>query len=271
MQFAGVPLRDQDVRTDVTPDESRAANLAQRQRSLTLLTGLPEDDWARPSRCDGWSVQDVVRHMVHMNGFILDGIAAAKSGERFDGFKSFDPRNTPNEWVRAERDTSPAQTLDEFERSTAAVLAAAESLDDAGATLMATPAGRQPWPRALLHGLFDSFTHERDIAVPLDRQQAPGVDLAPVACYQVLLASRIACLVGASFTATLLLAGGPDLTVTVDGPRVEVVRAERAEGLIGRGHALDVLDAMAGRGSLPDALDAPPPLHTALSALSTLL
>ena len=35
----------------------------QRRRLLDTLAALGADDWRAPSRCDGWTVQDVVAHL----------------------------------------------------------------------------------------------------------------------------------------------------------------------------------------------------------------
>ncbi|MGQ0466666.1 MAG: maleylpyruvate isomerase family mycothiol-dependent enzyme [Sporichthyaceae bacterium] len=40
-----------------------AAYKADRTDIVALLRDLSEDEWARPSRCEGWTVQDVVSHM----------------------------------------------------------------------------------------------------------------------------------------------------------------------------------------------------------------
>ena len=273
MEFAGVAMRDQQVHIGITPDQARAANAMQRRRLLGTLRELPPQAWTLPSRCAGWSVQDVVRHLAQMNGVFLDALAAAEAGERFDGFRTYDPKRTPDEWVREMREISAAQTLADFEASTIAILAACEGLDDDGTTPVATPAGRQPWPRGILHALFDSSVHERDVLDAVAIAAEPDEDMVAVAMYQVLLAARIACLVGASFDAELRLSGGPTLSVSVAGPVVSVqLGAADGDGLlVGIGEAVATLDAMAGRGRLDEALDAPPQLHAALSGLSALL
>jgi uncharacterized protein (TIGR03083 family) len=273
MEFAGVAMRDQDVQFGITPAQAREANATQRPRLLETLRDLPAQAWIHPTRCAGWSVQDVVRHLAQMNGVFLDALAAAEAGERFDAFRTFDPKRTPDEWVREMREVSAAQTFADFEASTVAILAACAGLDEAGTTLVATPAGRQPWPRGILHALFDSSVHERDVLAAVGTAAEPGPDLATIAAYQVLLAARVACLVGASFDAVLHLSGGPELSLSVAGPVVSVLMDATSadDGLVGTGEAVAVLDAMAGRGRLDEALDAPPQLHAALSGLSTLL
>ena len=42
--------------------------LADQQAELTdILGGLDDADWQRPSRCEGWTVADVVLHLAQTN------------------------------------------------------------------------------------------------------------------------------------------------------------------------------------------------------------
>ena len=60
------------------PDEISTA-LAEQQAELSgLLSGLDERDWERPSPCEGWSVADVVLHLVQ-----TDALAAASARGQF--------------------------------------------------------------------------------------------------------------------------------------------------------------------------------------------
>jgi len=268
-----VAMRDQDVRLAITPAQARAANVQQRQRLAQTLRDLPASQWASPTRCAGWSVQDVVRHLAQMNGVFLDALGAAQAGERFDGFRTFEPKRTPDVWVRELRGVSAVQTLADFEASTEAVLAASTALDADGATKVATPAGRQPWPRAMLHSLFDSAVHERDILLAIGEPAVRGADLATVAAYQVLLSARIACASGASLDAVLRLSDDVTIGVSVTGPVVSVAldAPDEAGAMVGTGDSVATLDAMVGRGVLADVLEAPPNVLSALSGLVALV
>ena len=268
----GTPLRDQQVTFDITCAEARAANTSQRQRLLTTLRGLTSDQWRAVSRCADWSVQDVVRHVTQMSDLMHRGIEAAGRGERFTPFKAFDPKVTPTELVRAGGDEDPAATVRGFDRSTTSLVAALDDLDDDDATLLATPAGRQPWRRAVLHALFDSSVHERDITVPLGLSADASVDeIGAIAAYQVLLAARVACAFGGSFAVELALDGAPALTARVDGPSVAVTRESGTGAPVAHGDAVAVLDAMTGRGELADVLDAPPDVIAGLGTLRALV
>jgi uncharacterized protein (TIGR03084 family) len=48
-------------------DEIVAALREQQDELSALLDSIDEDDWARPSACEGWSVADVVLHLVQTN------------------------------------------------------------------------------------------------------------------------------------------------------------------------------------------------------------
>jgi uncharacterized protein (TIGR03084 family) len=56
--------------------------LAEQQAELSsLLDPLDDDGWAKPSPCEGWSVADVVLHLVQTNG-----MAQASLDDRYDEF-----------------------------------------------------------------------------------------------------------------------------------------------------------------------------------------
>lgn len=272
--YAGVPLRDHEVRFGVTPDDAAAAVRSQRLRFVEEMRGLAAADWQRPSRCSEWTVQGVVRHVVHLGTVMLDGVAAARAGERFDYFRSFDPKQTPVDHLAAAGDEPVAATLAAFSDTTDRLVAATDELAaERSDVLVATPVGRQPWHRAMLHGLFDSAVHERDVLAPLGRRvDAPAEETAAIAAYQVLLVGRILAVVGVAVDVGLRLTGGPDLRLRVDGPLVGVeVGGADAARVTATGPVESVLDAMVGRGSLAEVLDGPPEVVAGLSALSSLV
>ena len=273
MAAAGTALRDQVITFDITAREAVAANAAQRQRFVGLAEALDDAQWSAASRCATWSVQDVVRHVAQMTGVTLAALAAARAGERFEGFAGFDPRTSPDRMVRAADPQSPAETLRSYRDATADLLRSVGELDlDDDSLLVMTPAGRQPWPRATLHSLFDSAVHERDVAVPLGLPAAPErAELTAVAAYQVLIAARVTCLIGLPLHVELHLDGADPLTAHVDGSAVSVTRRIGTGAVVARGAATTVLDAMTGRGELSAVLDAPAGVIGALSSLGPLI
>jgi uncharacterized protein (TIGR03083 family) len=78
---------------------------AERSVLVTDLEGLDDEEWQRPSLCEGWTVHDVVAHLVDTArttrlGFVADMVRA-----RFD----FDRLNARG--VERERGASPPETL----------------------------------------------------------------------------------------------------------------------------------------------------------------
>ncbi len=276
--YAGVPLKHQDVRFAVTPEDAVAAAHSQRGRLLETVRDLTADEWVAQSRCAAWTVQDLVRHLTHIGGVQADSMAAARAGERFSFFSTFDPKGTPDALLKEAGAEEIGVTLDAFAHSTERLLAAVDELAAVGddGLLVSTPAGRQPWHRSLLHGLFDSAVHERDIVEPLPARSAPVVgpnEVRAIASYQVLLVARILAVVGAPVDLGLELTGGPSLHVVVDGPVVSVQPLDDSATPTTRatGEVNTVLDAMSGRGDLASVLDGPPEVAMGLSALASLV
>jgi len=277
-QYAGVPLKLQDVRFTVASEDAVAAAHSQRGRLLETVRDLTADEWAAPSRCAAWTVQDLVRHLTHIGGVQADSMVAARTGERFGFFSTFDPKATPDALIKEGGPEDVGVTLGGFVASTERLLSLVDELAAAAddALLVSTPAGRQPWHRSLLHGLFDSAVHERDIVEQLPARSTPVVgadEVRAIASYQVLLVARILAVVGAPVNLGLELVGGPSLHVVVDGPVVSVQPLDPAASPPARasGEVNAVLDAMSGRGALADVLDGPPEVAMGLSALASLV
>ena len=57
-------------------DEGWAAIDAQRLRVVALLEQLTDDEWRRPSLCDGWTVRDVAAHLTLQQLTIGQGLRA---------------------------------------------------------------------------------------------------------------------------------------------------------------------------------------------------
>ena len=80
-----------------------AALVAQQTELAGLLAGLDEDGWARPSRCDGWSVADVVLHLAQTNEMAI-GSATGRYAEVLAELTAD---------VRASADAAPGATIDD--------------------------------------------------------------------------------------------------------------------------------------------------------------
>src|SRR3954454_21738434 len=129
----------------------------------SLLAHLSDDEWKAPSRCDGWSVQDVVAHLVGVNAFWQASVAAGLDGNPTRILVQFDPAATPRLMVEPMRVLSPPEILGEFVASNNGFLDALSTLDESGWTTLAhSPPGHVPIRLLAQHALWDAWVHERD-------------------------------------------------------------------------------------------------------------
>jgi uncharacterized protein (TIGR03083 family) len=129
-----------------------------------LLRSLSAEEWAQPSRCDGWSAGDVAAHVV---GQLSDVVAG-----RFDGLGT--PEVTLRQ-VEERRGRTPAELADELAEAHVGANAIAGALDDAAWE------GQGPVGGTLGHGVeslwFDAYLHADDIRAAVGRATVPGPGL----------------------------------------------------------------------------------------------
>lgn len=158
-------------------DDQLVPVVRQRRRLEAMLAGLAADEWAAPSRCDGWCVQDVVAHLVGVNSFWHGSVAAGLAGAPTRFLASFDPAATPPALVARMSALAPAQVLEQFVSSNDSLLGAFSNLDaDGWSTMAESPAGHVPIRLLAQHALWDAWVHERDIALPLGQMPAEEPD-----------------------------------------------------------------------------------------------
>lgn len=244
------------LRIDLPLGDPAVPLLRQRRRLATLAGGFDERQWAAPSRCEGWSVRDVIAHLVSTNQFWAFSIGSALGGEPTRFLATFDPVTSPAELVDADRSQSTAQVLDRFIETNESLADAVAVLDDDGWSMLGeAPPGHVPLRAVALHALWDSWVHERDIVLPLGLVPVEEPD------------EISGCLgYGAALSPALMVAGGdprqgaiaveataPDLRFVVDVAESVVVRAgdAPADALCLTGPAVDLLEALSFRGPLP--------------------
>lgn len=238
--------------------------LRQRARLAALLAGLTDDQWAAASRCAGWSVQDVVAHLVTTNQFWAFSITAGLQGEPSRFLASFDPVASPAQMVEAVRSWSPTEARTRFDDANAALadaVAAIGAADDPDpwALLAETPPGHLSLRALALHALWDSWIHERDIAVPLGLDPVLEADeIAAALAYVAGLGPAFAVLGGSTRQGALdLRATDPDLrfVVHLDGGSVTVDRGPAPTGaVVVTADAVALCEALSLRAPFPVAL-----------------
>lgn len=252
------PRYDAAPLIELRGDDPGAVTVAcarQRRRLAATVASLSDEQWATPSRCDGWTIKDVVSHLDSTNGFWSISIASALEGSPTRFLEGFDPKATPAALAVADAATSPADLLERFAASSEALCSAVEGLTDAQLGVVGeAPPGHLALRGVVAHALWDAWVHERDILLPLGLpvDEEPdeiveslryGVALAPA--FAVTAdpdrRGRLAVEVddpGARFW----VEAGPDVVVH-DGPAPDDTAALR-------GRAVDVLEGVSVRAPL---------------------
>jgi uncharacterized protein (TIGR03083 family) len=189
----------------------------QRIRLGRVLAELSDDEWGRQSRCEEWTVQDVVSHLISTNRFWKASIEAGLAGTPTTFLATFDPVTSPLETTRRARGTPPAQTLAEYLATTAELVEVVDALEgDRWDAPAEAPTGHVPIRLVADHSLWDAWVHERDILLPLGRH--PVVDDV-----EVLTALRYTAALGPAFAACAGAAPPPPIELRATGPDARFV------------------------------------------------
>jgi uncharacterized protein (TIGR03083 family) len=188
-RYDGAPI----ITLDGPPAAIAEPLVRQRRRLATTLADLTDEQWRAPSRCDGWSAQDVVAHLVTVDQFWAISILSGVQGEPTRMLQGFDPKASPAAMVDAARGATPAETYAAFVEGNTALVDLAAGLDDRGWEAMAEAPPGVVSVSALAHqALWDCWVHERDILEPLGIAQAEEHD-------EVIASLRYAAALGAAF------------------------------------------------------------------------
>ena len=153
---------------DGAPGDIAAPAIRQRKRLAATVAAFTDEQWAQPSRCEGWSNRDVIVHLDSTNSFWAFAISAGVQGAPTQFLATFDPVASPAQLVTGAGERSIHEVLTSFVASTDALVELWESLDDGGwsSTAEARP-GHVSVSTVTHHALWDSWVHERDILLPL--------------------------------------------------------------------------------------------------------
>lgn len=136
-----------------------------------LLASLPSADWAKPTELPGWSVQDVVSHIVGAElGLAGQQPPVTKDVKAFDHVRN-DIGAVNEYWVDWLRTESPEQVHARFRAATTERTQVLRDMtsDDFDAPSW-TPSGQGTYGRYMRIRLFDCWMHEQDIRYALGRQ-----------------------------------------------------------------------------------------------------
>jgi uncharacterized protein (TIGR03083 family) len=128
---------------------------------VEVVAGLRDGDWSRPTGCPGWTVHDVVAHVVGLEDVLTGGEEPDVDLPDNLSHVTNDVSRYTERHVHARRRSVPADLLDEL----AVVVGRrrtqlAGDLDAMSPTFMG---GQQPLVKSLGLRAFDIFSHEQDI------------------------------------------------------------------------------------------------------------
>jgi uncharacterized protein (TIGR03083 family) len=232
------------------------AMLRQRRRMAATVSQLDDAQLAAPSRCAGWSVQDVISHLVTVNRFFALAFEAARKGEPTRVLIGFDPVATPTELVESARSLPWSKVLDGFVESNEAIADAVAGLDGDGWSMLGeAPPGHVPLRAVAYHALWDCWIHERDVVLPLGMPPVVEADeVADSLRYVAALSPLFAVTTGSARPGSIVIdASDPDVRVVVDivGDGVVVHDGEPSiEPLRLTGPAVDLIEGLSYRAPL---------------------
>jgi len=141
---------------------------AHRARLTAWLAELSAADWVGPTRCEGWSVAALVRHLASVSQFAGYTLHQAAKGDATRLLEGFDSQVTPGAAAELLGELEPTRLLDtlrEYDGHIEATVADWSSND--WRRLAEAPPGHVPAYLSLSHFLFDSWVHERDLLLPM--------------------------------------------------------------------------------------------------------
>jgi uncharacterized protein (TIGR03083 family) len=248
------------LRLDLPVGDPAVPLVRQRARFERFLRDLDDASWQHPSRCEDWTVKDVVAHLVTTNGFWALSVQSALGGEPTRYLDGFDPVATPADLVEGSRAQNPAEVLDAFSASNAALADAVTGLgDDAWDLLGEAPPGHVPLRAIALHALWDSWIHERDVVVPLGAEVVEEPD--EVECslvYATALSPIFAVMHGTTGRGAIAVeATDPEVAfvVEVDGAVHARPGPAPAGSLRLTGPAVELVEGLSFRGPMPCPVD----------------
>jgi uncharacterized protein (TIGR03083 family) len=210
---------------------------ADREEVLKVAKSLSADEWAMPSDCDGWRVQDVIAHMANVCRTVVD------PGSLPPGVPG-DLEATQAAQAEAHRDWSADQVLADYEDISAKAIDSVVGLQAPGMAETMIPienAGTYPLHIVVNAFAFDHYCHLRYDVLrpngPIDRPAPPSDDVRLGATMEWLLAGLPQMpgdAIGKAVTQPIAL------TLTGPGGGTWTVKPAAADGLV------EVIDGLDG-------------------------
>ncbi|HEX4244566.1 MAG TPA: maleylpyruvate isomerase N-terminal domain-containing protein [Acidimicrobiales bacterium] len=189
---------------------------------VTACEGLTPEQWSLPTDCPGWSVRDQISHLISIERSLLGDPVPPKLAVAPPYVKN--PIGEMNEpWIEQRRSTPGDEVLAEFEETAARRLEALRSFPTEQFEVVGwSPIGDVPYRTFMTVRVFDSWAHEQDIRIALDRPGGRG------GAGEAITLDRCFLTVGYTVGKKVAPPDGTTVVFTVTGPlgRQEAVRVQ---------------------------------------------
>ena len=137
-------------------------------------SGLGPEDWERPTECPGWTVRDLLSHLIGIERSLMGDAAPVLAGPVPGHVRN--PIGEMNEaWVAARRDRPGDDVVAEFTAVTARRLDELRALGPENWEQVGwSPVGDVPYREFMVVRVFDSWVHEQDARRALGRPGGRG-------------------------------------------------------------------------------------------------
>lgn len=208
-----------------------------------LLSGLTQQQWSAPAPLPGWSVHDVVAHIIGTESTLL-GLATPEVDVTGLAHVRNDFGAMNERWVRHLAAESGAGLLERFWAVTEQRRTALAGLSDEDwSALTPTPAGPDSYGRFMRVRVFDCWMHEQDIRAALGRP--PGDDDLDTAAARLAL-DEMAAVMGFVVGKLGKAPDGSRVAIELTGPLARVIRV----AVDGRGQVVDDFGGLGSTASI---------------------
>jgi uncharacterized protein (TIGR03083 family) len=218
---------------------------------------LSGTEWALPTECPGWDVQDQVSHLIGIERALMGEAPPVWEGPLGDHVKNdFAAHNET--WVAVRRSKPGPAVHAEFVEVTQARLRALDGLtEDEWAKVGFSPVGEVPYAVFMEVRAFDSWVHEQDVRRALDRPGGSANHASALSLDRVqgampfVVGKRAGCADGTvvRFDVTGPGADARAFTVAVEGGRAKPVGAGGSPTVTLRLSSIDFLRLGCGRAT----------------------